>query len=394
MRVLHVVPTYLPATRYGGPIYSVHGLCAALARRGHDIHVMTTNVNGDGVSDVPLGKSVEMDGVTVTYFATGSGRRLYRSPGMKAALERDLAGFDLVHAHSVFLWPTTAAASKARQLGIPFVVSPRGMLVRDLIQRKSGLAKRAWIELFERRNLADADAVHVTSEIEADEIRKLGLVVRRFATVPNGIDMPPPLDVATVHPSGPPTVLFLGRINWKKGLDRLIPAMVRVPGARLLIVGNDEDGYTGKLCALARQHGVADRMEIVGHVSGYEKWKILRRADLFVLPSYSENFGIAVLEAMACGVPVIVTPEVGLAPIVSEVGAGLVVEGVPFKLGDAIAALVSDSDRRRLMGEAGRAIARDRFSWDAVASQMEAAYQTLIDAAVHGARMSPRSASE
>src|SRR5262249_52555300 len=106
VRILHVVPSYLPATRYGGPIYSVHGLCTALARRGHEVHVYTTNVDGDGVSPVRVGVPVTFDEVHVTYFETGVGRRLFRSPGMRRAFYEALAGFDVVHLHSVFLWPT------------------------------------------------------------------------------------------------------------------------------------------------------------------------------------------------------------------------------------------------------------------------------------------------
>src|SRR5437763_8887724 len=124
MRLLHVVPTYLPATRYGGPIFAVHGLCRALAARGHEVTVFTTNVDGASVSDVPVNEPVMLDGVRVRYFAS-SLRRLYFSPGMRDAL-RDLRGFDVVHAHSVFLWPTMAAARAAARQRIPYTISPRG----------------------------------------------------------------------------------------------------------------------------------------------------------------------------------------------------------------------------------------------------------------------------
>src|SRR5439155_8383998 len=144
MRLLHVVPTYLPATRYGGPIFAVHGLCRALARRGHEVHVFTTNVDGDGVSDVPLDRPVNLDGVHVHYFGA-SLRRIYFSPGMRRMLEKRVRDFDVVHAHSVFLWPTAAAARAAHARGVPYVISPRGMLVNELIERKSRFAKRAWI---------------------------------------------------------------------------------------------------------------------------------------------------------------------------------------------------------------------------------------------------------
>lgn len=220
MRILHVVSTYLPATRYGGPIVSVHGLCKALAARGHDVNVFTTNVDGPGVSPVELGRPVCLDGVSVWYFATGLGRRLYRSPTMERALESSLARFDVVHLHSVFLWPTTAAARLARAKRVPYLLCPRGMLVGDLIRGKNRLLKSAWIAAFERANLAGAASLHLTSEIEAEQLRRLGLSTPRIDVVPNGVDMPP-------DPPAPwraqrdghlrPRVLSLGRISWKKG---------------------------------------------------------------------------------------------------------------------------------------------------------------------------------
>src|SRR5512137_1024098 len=130
MRLLHVVPTYLPAVRYGGPIHSVHGLCAALAARGHDVQVFTTNVDGPGNSAVPLGRPVDVDGVKVWYFPSRRLRRLYWSPAMGRMLKQEVGSFDLVHLHSVFLWPTWAAARAARGSSVPYVLSPRGMLVK------------------------------------------------------------------------------------------------------------------------------------------------------------------------------------------------------------------------------------------------------------------------
>ena len=190
MKILHVVPTYYPATRYGGPIRSVHGLASAQASQGHDIHVYTTNADGEGVLPVPLDRPVRLDGVNVWYFATSVGRRIYWSPKMRQALALNIKNFDILHLHSVFLWPTTMAARAARKARIPYVLSPRGMLVGDLIRRKSSLAKRAWISLFERRNIEQAAAIHLTSETEASELRALGLRCKRSTVVPNGVDLP------------------------------------------------------------------------------------------------------------------------------------------------------------------------------------------------------------
>jgi glycosyltransferase involved in cell wall biosynthesis len=378
VKLLHVVPTYLPATRYGGPIYSVHALCAALARRGHEVHVYTTNVDGPDNSAVPLGVATELDGVRVWYFSTGAGRRLYRSPDMGHALDRTIASFDIVHLHSVFLWPTTKAARTARRAGVPYFLAPRGMLVGDLIDRKSRHLKRAWIRAFEQSNLAHAAAVHVTSTLEAEEIAELGLATRGFAIVPNGIDLPFLLDAKGSTPcasqSRRPTILALGRLSWKKGLDRLIPAMVHVPQAQLIIAGNDDENYRPQLEAIARQNGVLERTTFTGPVHGAAKWQLLASADVFALPSYSENFGNVVLEAMACAVPVVVSAEVGLASTVAANGAGLVVDGTPAAIGAALARLLADPEERARKGAAGRRTALDQFSWDGIAARLEAHY--------------------
>src|SRR5258708_11129808 len=214
MRLLHVVPTYLPATRYGGPIFAVHGLCRALAARGNSVEVFTTNVDGDDVSDVPLGTEVPRDGVTIHYFASTIDR-IYYSPAMRRALSKRAGDFDLVHAHSVFLWPTVLAAREAHSHGVPYVISPRGMLVPELVRRKSSIAKKAWIRLFEKRNFAGAASIHFTSEREHDDARRLGIATPRSFVIPNGIDLPLPSDRARP----PRLVLFLGRITWHKGLD-------------------------------------------------------------------------------------------------------------------------------------------------------------------------------
>ena len=372
MRILHVVPTYYPAVRYGGTIRAVHELARAQAARGHDVHAFTTNVDGPGSSDVPLGVPVNIDGVQVRYFSTGAGRRIYRSPTMGQALDYALPGFDIAHLHSVYLWPPTRAASAARRLRTTYVLAPHGMLVADLIRRKSASLKRAWISLFERRNVNAAAAVHVTSDVEADELLKLGFRPRHTAVVPNGVEPPPP-ECNPSPAAGKPYVLFLGRVNWKKGLDRLIPAMRHLPHTELVIAGNDEENYRPQMEALARENGVAERIRFIGAVGDREKWRLITSARLLALPSYNENFGIVVLEAMAAGCPVVVTPEVGLAAAVRESGAGLVVPGIPAELAEAMRALLADESMRARLGAAGREAARG-YSWSAIAEKMDEVY--------------------
>ena len=364
MRILHVVPTYLPATRYGGPIVAVHGLCRALVARGHAVDVFTTNVDGDGRSDVPIGVPVTLDGVRVHYFASPV-PRIYFSPAMSRALRR-AGDYDVVHLHSVFLWPTYAAAKAARKAGVPYVVSPRGMLVPELIRRKSRLAKSVWIALVERRTLRHSSSIHFTTRREWDDARRAGLPLPSPMVIPNGVDLPPKTGVARRDD----TLLFLGRINWKKGLDRLIEAMRRIPEARLVVAGNDEEDYARTLPRLPN-------VEFVGPVRGAAKDELLQSAAALVLPSHSENFGNVVLEAMAARTPVIVTPEVGLADEVVSSGAGVVVRGEAEPLAAAIRELLRDRGRRDEMGRRGRAAVEERFTWERVAAEMEEAYGRL-----------------
>ncbi|HEX4914459.1 MAG TPA: glycosyltransferase [Vicinamibacterales bacterium] len=384
MRLLHVAATYLPAVRYGGTIVSVHGLCKALAARGHDVHVFTTSVDGPADSAVVHQQPVDVDGVKVWYFRSPSLRRIYWSPTLGAALNAQVAQFDVVHTHAVFLWPLWAAARAARRASVPYVVSPRGMLERDLVARRNPLLKALWLAVIERQNLEHAAAIHVTSEREANEAAAFGFHFRRVCEVPNGVefdlDGPGPNSVAPAvseAAGGKPFVLFLGRVNWKKGLDRLLSALARLPDQRLIIAGNDDDNYRPVLERQAERLGVTDRVTYLGAVNHSEKAALFARAQVMVVPSYSENFGNVAVEAIAAGVPVICTPEVGVAPAIANGGAGVVAAGTAEQLAGAINTLLSDAPRRKAMGEAGPPLARDRFAWPVVAAQMETLYQSV-----------------
>ena len=383
VKILHVAASYLPAVRYGGTIVSVHGLCRALAARGHDVHVLTTNVNGATNSDVPLAAPVAMDGVTVWYFPSRFVRRLYWSPPMARTLEQHIGEYAIAHLHAMFVWPTWAAARAAHRAKVPYLFAPRGMLEQGLVKRRSRLLKSAWIRIADRRSLEQAAGIHVTSAREATEAKAFGFALPPIYEVPNGVSLEdgagggrPSAAIAAIT-GGRPYVLFLGRINWKKGLDRLVAALPRVPGVRLVVAGNDEEGYRAIVDELAAAAGVSGRLVFVGPVLGADKAMLLRHAQLLVVPSYSENFGNVVIEAMAAGCPVIVTPEVGSAAIVKETGSGWVVPGDAAALSHGISTLLADAETRRRMREAGRA-ASVHYAWSAVAKRMETVYEQVL----------------
>jgi len=381
MRILHVLPWYVPAWRYGGPVLSVHGLARAAVALGHKVEVFCTDADGPGHLRVPLGEACDVEGVSVTYFPCGRPERLFRSPSMGAVLERRIASFDMVHLHGCFSWPTHKAARVASAARVPYVISPRGMLVPELIRKHSRWAKQAWILASERATVRRASFVHATSAREAEDFTRLGLRHRKIVTIPNGVDLEPfdgDWSDVGVHvrriAAQPDVLLYLGRLSWKKGLDRLVDALPQVPGATLVCAGPDDEGLREPLTQRAADLGVRERLRFLGTVTGVEKRALLASAKLLLLASLGENFGNVVLEAMAAGLPPVVTPEVGAAEVLARHGSGVVVPGAPRAIAEVVRGLLEDPDRRARLGAAGREVARREFSWERIARRMLAAY--------------------
>jgi glycosyltransferase involved in cell wall biosynthesis len=298
---------------------------------------------------------------------------------MARSLRKNITNFDIVHLHSVFLWPTWAAARAARNHGIPYVLSPRGMLVKNLIARKSRLLKTGWIRLIEQKNIEQAAAIHVTSTAEAAALEEFAFDLPPVITLANGVD--PPSEWKTEQLSSDVRsvigrdgyVLFLGRLNWKKGLDRLLRTWKDVPGERLVIAGNDEEEYLPELERITRAEGIRERVVFLARsITGADKEALFASARLFVLPSYSENFGITVLEAMLRGVPVAVTPEVGAAEIVRESGAGKVFKGQ--SIGSVLTAMLHNEQLLAAMSGKGHCHASRFFGWQSIGAAMERLY--------------------
>lgn len=388
MRILHVVPSYLPAWRYGGPIRSVHGLARAQVAAGHAVEVLTTDADGPGRLDVPTDRPVDRDGVAVHYCRLGAPARLYRSPAMGRELARRLPEFDVAHLHSVFLWPTLAAARAAERARVPYVVSPRGMLVADLIGRRGRWRKRAWIALFERRTLARAAVIHVTSSAEAEELARLGLDLAPVVRIENGVSLD-----GDDEPAGPgdaervagallarPYLLCLGRVAAKKRLERAVAGIVSVPGLRLVIAGNDDEGRVAGLLATARELGVAERVNYLGEIRGEPKRELLAAALALLLPSASENFGNVVLESLAAGRPALVSREVGAAEVLERAGAGRVLADDPAVWQEALSELIAHPEAVDEMGRRGREVVANELTWERIAARMQTVYENALAA--------------
>lgn len=373
MNFLHVVPTYFPAQRYGGPIQSVHGLCRALAAAGHQVQVYTTSVDGTARLAVREGVPVDVDGVSVWYFRSHFDR-LYWSPAMATKLHDSAASFDVVHLHSVFLWPTARAARAAARAEVPYVLSPRGMLVPELISAKSAFIKRAWIRLFERRNLRYAARIHTTSAQESNDLRRGGLALAPIVELANGVDV----DQVPQRRAIAGQVLFLGRLSWKKNLVALVDAVSAIPDASLVLAGPDDEGLAPTLLQRAAGMGFAERFRWLGPVGKDEKRELFATSACTVLPSLNENFGNVVIEALVQGCPVVVSPGVGARTIVEESGGGLVASGADAgTLRVAISALLSDPAAAEARGAEGATFVRQHLGWPAIAEQMVLVYREI-----------------
>lgn len=385
MRVLHVIPSL--STRRGGPSAAARAIAAGLAAAGAEVHIAATDDDGDGRAAVPLGAPLREGGATCWYFPRQS-RRYTASLPLAAWLARRVAGFDVVHAHALFSFAPLAAAAAARARGVPYIVRPLGTLSPYGLGRRR-LAKAAALRLLDGPALRGAAAVHFTSEQERREADALGLA-GRAAVLPLPVE-PPAGDAALLAATfrarharldGRAVALFLGRLDPKKGLGLLLPALAaaRAGGASLSLVvaGAGEPAYEAGLRALAGGLGL-DEAAVAwpGFLAGAEKAAALAGADLFALPSRAENFALAAAEAMAAGLPLLLSDQVGIHDEAAAAGAALVAPRAVEPLAAALALLASDPARRAAMGAAGRRLAAERYAPAAVAASLLALYRRV-----------------
>lgn len=379
MRILQIVPHYVPAYRFGGPLKVAHGLGKALTRAGHDVVVITTNLAGhDSVLPVPADTPVEVDGVTVYYERTQLLRYWGLSLPLWRRIQAELPAADLALVHAHYQFANWAGAALARRAGVPYVVFAHGSLHQAGIRHSRAWVKRAYLRLLEARNLHSARFI----AFNAAEERWASLYAQRGVVLPSGVDPddfaapPPPGHFERRFPelAGRRWLLFLGRLDiGQKGLDLLLPAFARLqaqdPATHLVLAGPDEDGGAAALRQLAARLGIAGHVTLTGLITGVDKAAALAEAHAFVLPSRYEGLSIALLEALYCGRPVLVTDTVGLSGQIQRLGAGVVVRPDEAAIFEGLARLVDPQAVAGMAGKA-RAFVHGEYTWDAIAAQL------------------------
>lgn len=384
MKIVHVIGSL--ALEHGGPTQACLGMARATARRGHDVAIHTTDI------DLPVEagpRVVKADGLTVHYHHAEWPHRWARSPTLGRALAVVVPDVDVVHLHSLYLYHDWAVHRLCMRYQVPYLLCPHGTL-DPFIRRRHRVRKRVVSLAYQDRVTKHAAALHFTTEAErtlaqpVDQGRpgvvvSLGIETADYAPLPHG-------RFRAAHPEigDRKIVLFFGRLNFKKGLDVVIAAFAAAVAQGhdiWLVLAGPDHGMRSHAEAWLADRGVAGRATFAGMLTGADKLAALADADLFVLPSFSENFGIAVIEALACGLPVLISDRVNIWPEVAAAGAGAVAAPAVEPFAEMIDRLLGNPAARAAMGKAGRRLVRERYDWAPIATQLEAVYTDIASKA-------------
>lgn len=379
MKILHVIPAIAP--RYGGPSTAVIQMCRALATAGAEVHLAATDADGPGRLPYPPGEWSEIEGIPTILFRRQFSEALKYSAPLAAWLRGAVSDYDVVHVHALLSHACLAAAAACRASQVPYVVRPLGTLDRWSLAQKP-LRKRVLLALNGRKALAEAAAVHYTA-IGEQRLVEGAFETKRGFVAPLGID-DAILDeeaVSDLERYGGPYVLALSRLHPVKALDALIDAFgdayTIARKWRLVIAGDGDDAYVRKLKMRAAESAAATAIEFRGWVDGESKRDLLRRAALYALPSHHENFGVSLAEALARGVPAIVSSHVLIGDDLAAANAAWVTPNDRSSLTTTLLHAMTDDETRREKSVAARQFARD-LAWPRVAARLMDVYTSLL----------------
>ena len=389
MHILHVTPYYQPAYAFGGVVRAAEGMAASLIASGHLVTVLTTDAL-DQTTRYQGPAEEEIDGVSIfrrpnLSIRLRGGLNLSTPRSMKRTAVSILPTVDILHVHEFRTVENLLVTPVARALGIPIVLSPHGTLN---VTTGRGRLKAAWDRLLSPTVAQGIDHVIALTETELNEVKdtwaRFGKRQKpaHFSVIPNGVhlkefaDLPPAQDFRQRYGlADAPTVLYMGRLQARKGVDVLVRAFQRaqVEHARLLIAGPDE-GMLSQVRALAAGDS---RIVFAGYLGSDERLEALSASDVFVLPARGEGLSMAVLEALASGMPAVISPGCNM-PEVETAGAGFVADATVDAVAVKLRELLVDADLRGRMGMAARQLVAERYTWDIVGKQLESVYLQVL----------------
>ncbi|MEL6929739.1 MAG: glycosyltransferase [Cyanobacteria bacterium J06600_6] len=385
MKVLHVIPSLSPAL--GGPTHVALQTVKAIRSQGIDAEIVTTSHDDINPLDIPLASLTEYKDVPVWFLPVSATLKEYIfSTSLTKWLWQNIAHYDLLDNHYLFSYAPSCAAAIARYQKIPYTVRTQGQLAPWAL-RQSQLKKQIYTLAIERHNLQKAAAIHCTTQQEAINLRNFGISTPTV-TLPLGVEPTTPILNARseLHKLLDLTgdrqiILFLSRLHPKKRPELLIAAFQQViahnPDCHLIMAGSGETEYVQNLQRQVKQYNLGDRTTFTGFVTGDKKNLLLQGADIFALPSYSENFGIAVAEAMAAGLPVIVTPGVQISTDIAAANAGIIIDS-QTELVTAINQLIESPEKRSHLAQNAIKLAQEKYSWDIIATQLIRDYKKVV----------------
>lgn len=391
MKILQVIPYFFLSWAGGSPVELIYNLSKSLLDRGHQVTIYTTDALNEKRKLGYRTRILNMDGVKVCEFKSLSGKlgRRYPfhiSPAMIPMMARQTATFDIIHLHEYRTFQNIVAHQYAQKRDVPYVLQAHGSLPRIMAKQK---LKQVYDNLWGSRLLNDASRVIACNSMEAEQYKGMGVSEDKIEIIPYGIDLsvfdnlPKRGEFRRKYDLGSAQriILYLGRIHKIKGLDLLAKAFTDLPKAlsniKLVIVGPD-DGYLPALKKLITGLGISDKVLFTGPLYGQEKLEAYVDADVYVLPSVYEIFSVTLLEAFACGTPVIATDRCGIADVING-QAGLVVPYDKEQLQQALLHMLSDDKMRREFGEKGKLLVREKFNWEKIAEQVERVYEDILN---------------
>jgi glycosyltransferase involved in cell wall biosynthesis len=389
MKIVHVIPSYYPAVKYGGPIQSMRLLNETLVRKGIEVDVMTTKAGLLDRHDLSSDKWHELNGVRIKYFNYRGYEHYNFSLPLLRQLLSSAKSYDQITISSLWNFPTLAACISGLIYRIPYIIFTHGALCQEAIDRKSKFRKQLYLKLLANHYLKRAAGICFTTLHERDRSQASSSALGRSFIVPNGIDikeynmLPSAGSFFAQYPMlrGKRVILYLGRLDVIKGLDLLVDAFIRLAveykDIFLVLVGPDSEGLGARLRKDLAHSNSLDKVLFAGMLTGNHKLAAYIDAEIFVLPSYSENFGMAAVEAMACGTPVVISNKVGIYREVENKRAGVVVDTTSESVFRGIKHLLDNPELARELAANAQRMVRKHYDINKLADEMIKVYEEV-----------------